>query len=233
VGGLLAMGFVQGEVFVSEGLLWVANCVRVGIGGHVLHEGYGLASHTYGLALDFMIETTVVLADSRVVKASETENSELFWALRSAGCSFGIVTEMKFRTIPAPPENFLFYYIYLWNTTQSLAGFEALQNYANSTSQPAEMNMRVVIATLYGAVVWVLEGVYHGSEAEFQAAAGPLLTELGPTYLRINSTLGWTDSLLYANNNGLLPGGGTGEKLETPLDYNVVSKPEFFYNIAC
>ncbi len=193
------------------------------MGGHVLHGGYGLASHTYGLALDFMTEATVVLADSRVVKVSTAEQSELFWALRGAGCSFGIVTEMKFRTIPAPPENFLFYYIYTWNTTQALAGFQALQNYANSPLQPAEMNMRVVIGSLGPTMVWIVEGVYHGSEADFQAAIEPLLAELGPTYLKTNGTFGWIDSLLYANNNQLLPGGGTGEQLETPLDYHAVS----------
>jgi FAD/FMN-containing dehydrogenase len=195
------------------------------MGGHGLHGGYGLASHTYGLALDFMIEAMVVLADSRVVNASTTENSDLFWALRGAGCSFGIVTEMEFR---APPENFLFYYIYAWNATQAQAGFQAIQNYANSTLLPPEMNMRVVIGILSGTFIWILEGVYHGSEAEFQAAAEPLLAELGPAYLTINSTLSWIDSLLYANNNALLPGGGSGEQLETPLDYHPVGSRKIY-----
>jgi FAD/FMN-containing dehydrogenase len=45
--------------------------LSVGIGGHILHGGYGLASHTYGLALDFMVEATAILADGGVVKASE------------------------------------------------------------------------------------------------------------------------------------------------------------------
>jgi len=49
--------------------------------------------------------------------------------------------------------------------------------------------------------------VYRGSEADIQAAAEPLLAELGPTYPTINSTFGWMDSLLYVNNNRLLPGG--------------------------
>ncbi len=196
---------------------------RVGVGGHVLHGGYGLASHTYGLALDFMIEATVVLADSSVVTASTTQNADLFWALRGAGCSYGIVTEFKFRTIAAPPENYLFYYFYAWTPTQARAGFEALQNYANSTLLPPEMNMRVVLAKYGPMLIWVLEGIYHGSETDFQRAAEPLLAQLGPTFLSINATLGWIDSLLYANNNGLLPGGGSGERLEKPLNYTDVS----------
>lgn len=79
--------------------------------------------------------------------------------------------------------------------------------------------MRVVIGILDGSVVWVLEGVYHGSESVFASAAQTLLVQLGPAYLTINKTLGWIDSLYYANNNGLLPGGGSGEPLETTLNY--------------
>ena len=118
---------------------------------------------------------------------------------------------MKLRIIPAPPENFLFYYIYEWNAARARARFQAIQDYANSTLQPPEMNMRVIIATLSGALIWAVEGVYHGPEADFQAAAELLSAELDLTYLTINSVFGWIDSLLYANNNGLLPGGGTGE----------------------
>jgi hypothetical protein len=56
--------------------------LSVGMGGHVFHGGYGLASHTYGHALDFTIEATAVLADGSVIKASTTGNSTLFWALQ-------------------------------------------------------------------------------------------------------------------------------------------------------
>jgi len=181
--------------------------LNVGMGGHALHGEYGPAFHTYGLALDFVIEATAVLADGSVVKASTTENSSLFWALHGAGCFFRIVTEMKFRQFLHHSRTSSFTTSIYGTRTQALARFQALQNYANSTMQPPGINMRVVIAIFTRFSHLGSRRVYHGSEADIQAAAEPLLAELGPTYLTINSTFGWMDSLLYVNNNRLLPGG--------------------------
>lgn len=80
----------------------------VGIGGLSLHGGYGYSSRLHGLTLDNMVEAEVVLADGSLVTASDTENEDLFWALRGAGSSFGIVTSFKFKTFAAPTDNVIF-----------------------------------------------------------------------------------------------------------------------------
>jgi FAD/FMN-containing dehydrogenase len=56
----------------------------------------------YGAAVDHIVAMTVVLANGRVVTASAAENEDLFFALRGAAASFGIVVEFTFRTQPAP-----------------------------------------------------------------------------------------------------------------------------------
>ncbi|KAF5662316.1 6-hydroxy-D-nicotine oxidase [Fusarium heterosporum] len=77
-----------------KGLATVGGTVsHTGVGGLILHGGYGILSGIHGLAIDVLLSCQVVLADGSIVTASSLENADLFWALRGAGSSFGVVTQ--------------------------------------------------------------------------------------------------------------------------------------------
>ncbi|TGO87696.1 hypothetical protein BPOR_0209g00040 [Botrytis porri] len=80
------------------------TCAGVGIGGHATHGGYGYDSRLWGLALDTIVGLDVVLANGTFAHTSETENPDLWYALRGAADAFGIVTHFYMQTLAAPAE---------------------------------------------------------------------------------------------------------------------------------
>ncbi|MFD8274265.1 FAD-binding oxidoreductase [Streptomyces flaveolus] len=79
------------------------SCPTVGISGLTLGGGHGVVSRAYGLTCDSLTQATLITADGKQLTADATDHKDLFWALRGAGNgNFGIVTELRFRTHPAP-----------------------------------------------------------------------------------------------------------------------------------
>lgn len=89
--GDVALKLAEHQLAISSG-----DTKTVGVGGLTLGGGIGWMVRKYGFAIDSLVAAEVVLADGSVVHASETENDDLFWAVRGGGGNFGVVTSFDF-----------------------------------------------------------------------------------------------------------------------------------------
>lgn len=77
---------------------------ETGVAGLTLGGGFGYLTRQFGYTTDDLEEVEIVTAAGDVLRASRSENQELFWAVRGGGGNFGVVTEFSFRLHRIGPE---------------------------------------------------------------------------------------------------------------------------------
>lgn len=92
----------------------VGHSPTVGLGGFLLQGGIGWNCRGWGWAAESIESMDVVTAAGELVRCSETQNADLFWAARGSGPGFfGVVTEFRLRTRPRFRELTQSTYVYL------------------------------------------------------------------------------------------------------------------------
>lgn len=153
------------------------HCPTVGIGGFLLQGGQGWNARGWGWAAEYVVAVDVVTADGELVRASEDENADLFWAARGAGPGFfGVVTRFHLRTLPKPE--------HLGLTVQAFAldDFDEVMTWLHDTHHLVEDTVEIVALTktdpeLSSHPVLLVTGLaLVDSDADSQRALAPFRT---------------------------------------------------------
>ncbi len=159
-----------------------------GVAGLTLGGGTGYLTRKYGLTIDNLLQTDVVLANGSFVSASKSENTGLFWALRGGGGNFGVVTSFLFQ---AHPVDKVFAGPIAWPQDHARAIMRVYRDFLPSARE--ELGAFVGLKTVpsmppfpepfWGHRICLLMICYDGSEEEGRKALAPLLKSLPPPAL--------------------------------------------------
>ena len=95
-----------------------------GIGGLTLGGGSQTwLVRRYGSSADNLMSADVVTANGDFLRASETQNDDLFWALRGGGGNFGVVTSFEYRLHPVGPVVLAGAAFFLWDRAKEVTDF--------------------------------------------------------------------------------------------------------------
>ncbi|CAL1702340.1 unnamed protein product [Somion occarium] len=151
---------------IQHGLATVGGTVNhTGVGGLILGGGYGWLSAQHGLAIDNLVQATIVPADGSVLTANSSENSDLFWAIRGGGCNFGVVTEFVLKLFPQRRSVFAGQIVFTPDKLEQVGA--ALDKWwPNAGSSGKASLMSVMTRGPDGNPCIVVSLFYNGSEAE-------------------------------------------------------------------
>jgi FAD/FMN-containing dehydrogenase len=147
-----------------------------GVAGLTLGGGSGWLERKHGLACDNLLAVELVTADGELVRASQNEHPDLFWALRGGGGNFGVATAFEFRLHPLESEVLAGLALYPAERGRELLGLyrdvmrdapEGLSLAFLYLTAPAEPD---IPEHLHGRLVVAIAGMYAGPVPEGEEA---------------------------------------------------------------
>ncbi|KAL4768986.1 hypothetical protein BDW60DRAFT_195843 [Aspergillus nidulans var. acristatus] len=207
LGGGTRYSDIYEPIFNAGKMMGLGKTPCIGAVGATLGGGAGIGQGIYGLGLDALLSVRLITATGDIVVASRTENQDLFWAIRGAGASFGIVISATFQLHDAVNAGIVALTMFTYSPEQNRSVWEALQSYDENIPDELSFNLAAVVNATTREAFIVAESEYHGPPAEAERFLQPFI-EIGPISVQ-STTLPWTqiyDTVHSTNHRLCTPG---------------------------
>jgi len=132
------------------------------------------------MSVDNLVSADVVTADGRLVRASASENPDLFWGIRGGGGNFGVITSFEFQLHPVGPGVFSGLIVFPFNQAKTV-----LKKYREFVENiPDDLSVWVVLrkapplpflpAEVHGKEIVVFAIFYAGDPAKGEKLIAPI-----------------------------------------------------------
>lgn len=148
------------------------DTASVGVGGLMANGGIGWMVRRHGLAIDAVVAAEIVTADGAVRRVDATDEPELFWGLRGAAGSLGVVTSYDITAVHQPTVHFGRLMFPPTQVQQVLAGWaEWLAKAPNELTSSLQLAPTMMADGQAPVIVAVC---YSGDASGLQSALEPL-----------------------------------------------------------
>lgn len=222
-GGGIRVGPLMKSIWDSHGrhIPHVRGSI-VGVTGSSIGGGYGSTSRHLGTPMDNMVAVKYMLANGTVVTAGE--GSDLLWAAKGAGSSFGVILAVTSKTHKPAFESATNFTFNLGRLSLDVASeaLLAVQDYALEEGSPDDLALRWSL----GGTNTTGTGYYYGDPAKFDEVIAPLVSRWE---MITGATVTIPRSVLpFWNMEVAIAGAG----MELPLGGNPASRASYTQSVA-
>ena len=126
--------------------------------------------------------------------------------MKGAGGSFGIVTQMYFKTFPIPEDVTYFSYVWTLDVQKSAETLLAFQSWSLHSNVPKELGIehQLRAGPQQGTLIVTVTGSWYGAPANFQSVINPLLADYPSNPHQDVRVVSYLESLIIQSDKGTL-----------------------------